>query len=65
MRDIVREALDGFGSAHWSGVVGESPHRFEPTISTVHAGEPSAESFDRLPPRQLAPLRESWRSMGE
>ena len=25
------------------------------------AGEPPAESFDRLPPRQLAPSRESWR----
>jgi hypothetical protein len=27
----------------------------------VLAGEPPAESFDRLPPRQLAPSRESWR----
>ncbi len=25
------------------------------------AGEPPAESFDRLPPRRLAPSRESWR----
>lgn len=31
------------------------------TISTVQAGEPSAEVFDRLPPRQLAPHRESRR----
>jgi hypothetical protein len=41
--------------------VGKSPYRFEPSISTVLAGEPSAEFFDRLPPRQLAPHRESWR----
>ena len=30
-------------------------------MTTVLAGEPPAESFDRLPPRQLAPRRESWR----
>jgi hypothetical protein len=30
-------------------------------MTTVLAGEPPAESFDRLPPRQLAPSRESWR----
>ena len=41
--------------------VGESPCRFVLDVTTVQAGEPSAESFDRLPPRQLAPPRESWR----
>ncbi len=30
-------------------------------MTTVLAGEPPAEWFDRLPPRQLAHSRESWR----
>src|SRR5215210_7419265 len=47
--------------AHCPGVVGGSPRRFVPDITTVLAGEPPAEWFDRLPPRQLAPSRESWR----
>src|SRR5829696_7884617 len=47
--------------AHCPDIVGGSPRRFDPDITTVLAGEPPAESFDGLPPRQLAPSRESWR----
>jgi hypothetical protein len=48
-------------TAHCPDFVGGSPRRFVPDTTTVLAGEPPAESFDRLPPRQLAPSRESWR----
>jgi hypothetical protein len=51
----------GRSHARWPGFVGRSPYWFVPTISTVRAGEPPAECFDRLPPRQLALRRESWR----
>ena len=47
--------------AHRPVFVGGSPNRFVLGVTTVLAGEPSAELFDRLPPRQLAPPRESWR----
>jgi adenylosuccinate lyase len=47
--------------AHCPEFVGGSPRRFEPDTTTVLAGEPPAELFDRLPPRQLAASRESWR----
>jgi len=36
------------------GVVPGVAPRFCPVLTTVVAGKPSAESFDRLPPRQLA-----------
>jgi len=48
-------------TTHERAFVGSSPIRFELTLSTVSAGESSAESFDRFPPRQLALLIESWR----
>ena len=47
--------------AHRPAFVGRSPRRFVLDATTVLAGEPSAESFDRLPPRQLVPPHESWR----
>ena len=36
-----------------SRFVDPSPNRFVDTLTVVEAGEPSAESFDRFPPRQL------------
>lgn len=50
------------GDAPVPAIVDRSPDRFALSLSTVPAGEPPAEEFDRLPPRQLGPsLSESWR----
>src|SRR5687768_11094116 len=47
--------------ALWSRIVSGSRPWFVSTITTVLAGRPSAEEFDRSPPRQLAPPRKSRR----
>src|SRR5262249_48902021 len=44
----------------WSAFVSASPHWFAPTISTVPAEEPSAESFDKFLPRHPRETR-TWR----
>ena len=40
--------------ALWSGFVSGLLRTFVPPVTTVPAGRPSAESFDRSPPRQFA-----------
>jgi hypothetical protein len=42
-------------------IVGSSPNRFAGALTIMATGEPSAESFDRFPPRQLDLLIESGR----